>query len=91
MIEVAFEAANKHEVPANQDKNLKDRICDKSLPSEKQGLLFLDLPMQNRFSSLDEDYTLSTPGNEESLFQNRKTLQSLCVTEMGNFYFLIRA
>ena len=64
MIEVAFEAANKHEVPANQDKNLKDRICDKSLPSGKQGLLFLDLPMQNRF---DEDYTLSTPGNEESL------------------------
>ena len=29
VIEVAFEAANKHEVPANQDKNLKDRICDK--------------------------------------------------------------
>ena len=67
VIEVAFEAANKHEVPANQDKNLKDRICDKSLPSEKQGLLFLDLPMKNRFSPLDEDYTLSTPGNEESL------------------------
>lgn len=52
VIEVAFEAANKHEVPANQDKNLKDRICDKSLRSEKQGLLCLDLPMQNRFRHL---------------------------------------
>ena len=62
--EVAFEAANKHKVPANQDKNLKDRICDKSLPSEKQGLLFLDLPMQNRFSP--RLYTFMT-GNEESL------------------------
>ena len=55
VIEVAFEAANKHEVPANQDKNLKHRICDKSLPSEKQDLLFLDLPMQNRFSPLEKD------------------------------------
>ena len=52
VIEVAFEAANKHEVPANQDKNLKDRICDKSFPSEKQDLLFLDLPTQNHFSPL---------------------------------------
>ena len=56
VIEVAFEAANKHEVPANQDKNLKDRICDKSFPSEKQDLLFLDLPTQNHFSPLEEDY-----------------------------------
>ena len=52
VIEVAFEAANKHKVPANQDKNLKDRICDKSFPSEKQDLLFLDLPTQNHFSPL---------------------------------------
>ena len=79
MVEVAFEATNRHEVPANQDKNLKDTICDKSLPSEKQDLLFLDLPTQNRLSPFEEDYTLSTPGNEESLYQNRKTPDSLCV------------